>query len=119
MYKANLLPKRGEVITMIAKKNNSKKVNNGQGKAFAAAMNAYTKALEPMSLQDFNSKIEQLSAEQEEAAKAAASLKAPESYEDREGYAEYCEQKMDLVMKEFAAIDAIYQTLSDYYAGNI
>lgn len=104
---------------MISKKNvNGKKVN-GSGKAFAQAMAAYTKALEPMSIEDFSTKLKELEEKKIASAKAAAELRAPESVEDREGYARYCERKMELVMAEFEAIDETYKLLSDYYGGNI
>ena len=53
-------------------------------------MNAYTKALEPISLEEFNEKIKSLDIQRISTAKEEAELEAPQSWEDRKGYAEYC-----------------------------
>lgn len=110
--------KGSDHMTTNNKKNNAKK-NLFDGKAIAAAMNAYTKALEPISLEEFNEKIKSLDIQRISTAKEEAELEAPQSWEDRKGYAEYCEHKMDLLMKEFSIIDEIYKTLSAYYGGEI
>lgn len=104
---------------MIDKKNNSKKIDYTKGKAFSAAMDAYSKALAPMTVGDFKEEIERLRGEQIEAAKAAAELKAPESYEDRQAYYDYCQDKLDLVMKEMSCVSDIYDLMSNYYGGEI